>query len=526
MNYSLLQRGNIIQSLATTHPELALQAVGWDPTTLSAGSAKKVMWACQKNPKHQWATTVRHRSKGTGCPVCVGQRVLVGDNDFATTHPELALQAVGWDPTTLTAGSHRKVEWVCQLYPVHKWSAKIQHRSNGSGCPFCSGLKVLIGENDLATTHPDLALQAVGWDPTTLSACSRKKVKWVCHLKPNHKWIAMVKDRSNGTGCPICSGRKILVGENDLATTHPKLALQVVDRDPTTLTAGSGKRVDWVCELNQNHVYRATITSRTKTNGTGCPYCAKQMVLVGENDLATTHPHLALQAEGWDPTTLSAGSNKKVMWLCTLNPKHQWSTMVINRSRGRGCSICSGRQVLAGDNDLNTTHPELALQALGWDPTTLIAGSKKKVSWVCQKNPEHIYQATISSRARPNGTGCPSCASYGFDPNKDGFLYFIRHLDLNMLQIGITNRPGRRLKKHKSKGWDVLEVRGPMEGGLARQWEKSILKMLTGKGADLSNSSIVGKFDGYTEAWSKSTFEANSIFELMQLTEEYEISVN
>jgi hypothetical protein len=35
-----------------------------------------------------------------------------------------------------------------------------------------------------------------------------------------------------------------------------------------------------------------------------------------------------------------------------------------------------------------------------------------------------------------------------------------------MLQIGITNTPKARIKRHKSKGWDVIEVRGPMDGHL------------------------------------------------------------
>ena len=46
--------------------------------------------------------------------------------------------------------------------------------------------------------------------------------------------------------------------------------------------------------------------------------------------------------------------------------------------------------------------------------------------------------------------------------------------------------------------------------------------MLKAKGADLSNAKIAGKFDGYSEAWSKSTFEVKSIKELMRLTEEFE----
>ena len=47
-------------------------------------------------------------------------------------------------------------------------------------------------------------------------------------------------------------------------------------------------------------------------------------------------------------------------------------------------------------------------------------------------------------------------------------------------------------------------------------------KELKAKGADLSNRKIAGKFDGYSEAWSKYTFQVKSIKELMRLTEEFE----
>ena len=46
--------------------------------------------------------------------------------------------------------------------------------------------------------------------------------------------------------------------------------------------------------------------------------------------------------------------------------------------------------------------------------------------------------------------------------------------------------------------------------------------MLKAKSADLSNNKIAGKFDGYSEVWSKSIFPVRSIKELMQLTEEFE----
>ncbi len=119
-------------------------------------------------------------------------------------------------------------------------------------------------------------------------------------------------------------------------------------------------------------------------------------------------------------------------------------------------------------------------------------------------------------------TGCPSCAFSGFDPNLDSFLYFLNHPIWEMYQIGITNDSNRRLAEHSKNGWELLELRGPMDGHLTQQWETAILRMLKAKGADLSNDKIAGKFDGYSEAWSKPTFEVKSIKELMRMTEEFE----
>jgi hypothetical protein len=111
----------------------------------------------------------------------------------------------------------------------------------------------------------------------------------------------------------------------------------------------------------------------------------------------------------------------------------------------------------------------------------------------------------------------------GFDPNNPAILYLLESYLKGMFKIGITNTKNqKRLVQHKSNGWTLIDTRGPMDGLLARNWETAILRMLKAKGADLSNKDIAGKFDGYSEAWSKSTFEVKSIKELMRLTEELE----
>ena len=492
--------------LSETHPELAAQAVGWDPSQFSAGSNKKNLWKCLNG--HEFEATLNNRTNGKGCPFCANQKILRGYNDLATTNPDLATEANGWDPTTIFGGTQKKMSWRC--VQGHIWDARPADRNNGDGCPYCSGRKVLAGYNDLATTHPEIAAQAVGWDPTTVTAFANKKRKFKCEL--GHELDALVANRSYGFGCPYCSGHKLLVGYNDLATTHPEIAAQAVGWDPTTVSRGSGARKKWQCDLG--HQWTVPVLSRS--SGRDCPYCSGNKIMIGFNDLVTTHPEIAAQAVGWDPTTVSRGSGSRKKWQCDL--EHQWVATVTDRVHGYGCPYCSGQAVLAGFNDLVSTHPEIAAQAVGWDPTTVSRGSGKKKKWQCDF--EHQWVATVTDRV--HGYGCPYCSTSGFNFGKDGWLYFLKHELWGLYQIGISNVPDNRLATHAASGWEVIDLRGPMPGDITYQWEQSILNTLKLRGVSLSPEHIAGRFSGYTESWVQEDFPAKSLNELMNLVHKNE----
>ena len=501
--------------LATTHPELAKQAEGWDPKLISRGAIAKRNWRCKEG--HTWNASPNDRTRkdgGSNCPYCSNQKLLVGYNDLATTNPDLAKQAHNWDPTSVVAGVSKKREWRCEL--DHVWVATVNSRDRMQlGCPYCSNKIAKPGFNDLASKFPDIAKEADGWDPKLVLWGSGQNKSWIC--LNGHRWITKVAYRSvRGWGCPYCSNQRLLLGFNDFATTHPLIAAEAVGWDTTAVTAGSMDKRKWRCPLG--HEYFSMVRDRAQRD-TGCTTCAGKNVLIGFNDLATTHPHLASQTVGWDATEVSAGSNKKLKWKCELG--HEWISVVTNRIReNSGCPYCKNKTLLTGFNDLATLRPDLAKEAEGWDPSQVVYGSAKVLLWKCEN--DHQWKAAVVSRTSEHKTGCPSCAKYGFDPNRDGFLYLLSHQDWEMYQIGITNVPDIRLAIHRRNGWEIVETRGPMDGLLAREWESAILGMLKSKGADLSNSEIAGKFDGYSEAWSKSTFKVKTIKELMRLTEEFE----
>ena len=197
---------------ATIHPELLEE---WDdeknPMEFLAGSNQKVRWIC--NNGHHWYARISNRIRGEGCPYCNGKRIAKGETDLETKYPVLALE---WNyqrnndlkPSDVTPGSNKKVWWKCSKCN-NEWEAIVWSRVRGRGCPFCAGVKPIVGTNDLVTVRPDLMEE---WnteknssiDPTSLMPNSRKTVWWKCR-KCNYEWQSSVGSRSRGQRCPKCS---------------------------------------------------------------------------------------------------------------------------------------------------------------------------------------------------------------------------------------------------------------------------------------------------------------------------------
>ena len=115
------------KSLAKSHPDLAKEAHGWDPELVSGGSEQKLPWKCSLGHIFQALPSNRTRV-GSGCPYCAGKLALPGFNDLATLEPEIAKQAHGWNPTEITAGSGKKLDWICP--EGHIWNAQVSSIAN------------------------------------------------------------------------------------------------------------------------------------------------------------------------------------------------------------------------------------------------------------------------------------------------------------------------------------------------------------------------------------------------------------
>lgn len=331
-------------SLIKSHPAIAQE---WDieknfpliPESFSSGSSVKIFWHCFR--KHSYRASVKSRVRGTGCPYCAG-KISSRENNLEVLYPKLAKE---WDlvknenllPKDVTKGSSKKAWWLCQK--GHSYESIIASRVQGNGCPYCAGK--LVGEaNSLETKFPEVAKE---WDysknglinPQNITSSSSKKIWWVC--AKNHTFQAIVSDRTRGSGCPYCSGRRASEN-NNLKDLFPKIAQEWDhakngDVTPSGVTRGSSKKVWWLCP--KGHSYQATITDRTRVKSTACPYCAGKRASK-ENNLLDMFPDVVQE---WHPTKngnlspkdVTKGSNKKVWWRCKNG--HSFKISIKNRTR-------------------------------------------------------------------------------------------------------------------------------------------------------------------------------------------------
>ena len=408
--------------LTFRYPEIAKEWLyernsGLSPDTITPGSHTKVWWKCSKG--HEWPASPNHRiSKGRNCPFCChNPKVNPGENDLEKCYPDLAkewnyLQNGKLTPKDVTAKSSRKVWWVCKK--GHEWKIAINHRANGSGCPFCSsGMQtsfpeqaiyyyVLLacpdaenGYTGLFNNHgmeldiyiPSLKI-GIEYDGAAFHRTKKqqeRELKKYRICKENNVFLIRIRENTNYTS--MDSSDVLLLVEKDINDVIKKLANYIIDLE----------NIDYDVDRDKEIIQ------------------SRYMTVIERKSLAFVNPELAKEWN-YDKNTLgpelyTAGSNDKVWWKCEKG--HEWPASIDSRNnRGTRCPYCSNRKVLAGFNDLKYLRPDLMeewhpTKNTNLDPSTLRPGSGNHAWWKCSKC-GYEWEAEISSRNK--GHGCRECA--------------------------------------------------------------------------------------------------------------------
>jgi hypothetical protein len=386
-----------------------------DISSLSSGSNIKVWWICDKG--HEWEAFIHHRTEGSGCPYCSGRQAIIGENDLFTTNPALLKEwnykkNINIDPKTIKSGSGKKVWWICDK--GHEWEATVSSRSIGNGCPFCSGLKAIFGENDLFTTNPELKNEwnykkNINFDPKTIKSGSEKKVWWICDK--GHEWEASVSNRNQGTGCPECSSQ--------LRTSYPEqyFYFHLSNIFKNTINRYKDKKnniseidifiKDLMIGVEYDGYYYHKNDKDTKKN----ILLKNGIILISIKETLNFKKDINNVIYIHQPVTEEKLKDTLERLLSLINKIKNTQIKYIVKEENNRLIILSNYRNLLISNSIFETHPQLLKEwnnekNLKLNPKTITSGSGIKVWWICDKG--HEWEATVDHRT--HGSGCPYCS--------------------------------------------------------------------------------------------------------------------
>jgi Probable Zinc-ribbon domain len=334
-------------------------------------------------------------------------RVVPPSKSLAALYPEIARQLhptlnEGLTAEMVTAHSSKRLWWQCDVDVEHVWRAHVGARTQKvpTGCPSCARTRSVPPSKSLAALYPEIARQLhptlnEGLTADMVTAHSKKRLWWQCHINAAHVWDTEVSNRVKGTRCPFCAHKKP-DATNSLLALYPEVARdwhyeKNRDLHPETVLPSSNKTVWWHCQVDASHEWRDRIWVRTK-NQVGCPFCSGRLV-TDANRLTLRCPEIAAEFhpklnrmlypmfEGnktWYPknrlaendrpkrnrrlkaSDVTYNSKEKIWWQCRNSAEHVWQAPINQRTKqGYGCPFCAGKRV-AADNSLAALYPALA----------------------------------------------------------------------------------------------------------------------------------------------------------------------
>ena len=239
---------------------------------------------------------------------------------------------------------------------------KVMHAST-CNCAACASVPTLgiempynIKENCLAVACPKVAAMLsekdkhLAFDVTTGSGRKLTFVCPDCKQKFEAAICNVVRSVGNGTtGCPVCAGRKVVPGINDLASQYPEVATMWSSKNKlpaSEVATQSGKKAFFKCH-NCGQEFKtkiADVVNSVKKGRTGCPVCAGKTVVPGINDLASQCPKAAAMWSSKNRLSASevaTQSGKKAFFKChNCGQEFEAAIQNVVRSVGNGFTGC------------------------------------------------------------------------------------------------------------------------------------------------------------------------------------------
>lgn len=403
------------------------------PTEVTFGSGKYVWWKCSKN--HEWKTQASYRTTGskTNCPICartqtsfpeqavafylrkeyeVLQRYRIKGREVDVFLPQFNI-AIEYDGSMWHSGKEKEkkdFEKTKKLVSEGIKLIRLRETKDNTSVYETEGQVVI----EFIAMNGKYVTDEFEWALTELYK--------VINSITNSKMIPNIDMKLDELS--IRAYYMNVLKENSVASVFPELVDEWdVEKNegitPDVYSARNNKKVWWKCR--NGHSWLASINTRGERK-MGCPYCAGQRVVTGENDLESWCKENDVRLlEEWDyekntitPHDIPKTYKEKVHWKCSEG--HEWEATVYNRVNGTGCPVCNtGNNVKRNKvtlaewcRDNNSTLCDEWNYERNTDitPQSVTYGSHAKVWWKCSKG--HEWEAQVKSRTYNHG--CPFCS--------------------------------------------------------------------------------------------------------------------
>lgn len=309
------------------------------------------------------------------------------------------------------------------------------NRRGGLYCKSCSMLKTSIERNgSLEEKMPELK--------PYYSPSNTMKMCYVPYVKSSRNYVGMICSKcgeeyssrvdyiiKDGVAlCSLCKRRKGLVEKSGSLRDFSSRVADMYDKGNNGTLASdvppySDIKARFRCDSEgKEHYFIKAISSMTATVRTGtkgCPVCAGFQVYRGINDFASK---MSETAEMWDydrnegvsPDEVSYRSIEEYWFVCPEGHNFRRSPEDIRRhfdtNRYKGCTVCSGKQIQEGINDLITLYPEI-IDYWDWDRNTIdpyTIGVSNRLAWFFCRDCEDSFEYRIDYWTNTMGR-CENC---------------------------------------------------------------------------------------------------------------------
>ena len=391
----------------------------------SENETEDYWWNCENG--HSYLRTAYQQIKKKGiCPDCIKERrVISGYNDLLTRFPFLQdiwdYEKNGIEPSKMKSfSSHGTYYFKCSAGHSYKYDLDEQI-VHGTTCMVCIGIAVQKNLNSVKAIYPQIIHE---WSPNNIvgpdDVIYNTSVSYIWRCKKcGYEYFNVPHIQSVDTEhCPVCLGRIVVPGINDILTLHPEIAKDYslnnkVPIEQINTKIKNYKEYLWNC-TNCGGEYEYPLAKRLVRDDS-CPYCSNRKVLTGFNDLETMKPELAKEFSPKNKASANAvlyNSKISFKWICP-HCGGEYQHPLNRRSVGDdSCPYCSNRIVLPGFNDLETMCPDLAREFSPKNKVSanaILYNSKLSFKWICPHCGGE-YQHPLDRRSVGDDS-CPYCSN-------------------------------------------------------------------------------------------------------------------